>query len=201
MATENIKFGALDDAFAKATDSASGRIDCEVIEDAADKILSAFCSKKQFDVRSGNCERRCQAIEAPKLQPCLHLRWGDGPNDHLETDDTEVLCITVCNPYSNAVMKDFTLQLIILPAGGGPIPPQADGTPSVQIKPQFNICFGDIEACDPQNPTQSCVSREVVMINRGAKPGNYKIFVFYCFEACFTEARVMDAFTLELVSS
>lgn len=195
-------FGLLGEAMADADADSPGSKFCELVEDALDNILSKLCAAKQFDVKFGNCESRCRAVPEPKLQPCLHLRWGDGPNDHLETDDTEVLCITVCNPYSNVVMKDFTLQLIVLDANGQPVPNQPNGTPSVQIKPQFNICFGDIPACNPQtHEQQSCVSREVVMINRGAKAGNYKVFVLYCFEACFTQVAVADAFTLELVSS
>ena len=176
---------------------------CERVEDALDDILRQLCSKKQFELTSGNCSRECRAVEEPKIVPCLRLRWGDGPQDHLETDDTEVLCITVCNPYSNVILKDFNLQLIVTTATGGPVPNQADGTPSVMIKPQFNICFDDIPPCDPQKPNQkSCVSREVVLINRGAVAGQYKVFVVYCFEACFTKVGFEPAaFVLDLVSS
>jgi len=176
---------------------------CEKLEDVADNLIRAACAKKQFDLASGNCGQGCQTIEEPKIVPCLHLRWGDGPQDHLETDDTEVLCITVCNPYSNVVLKDFNLQLIVTTAAGGAVPNQADGTPSVIIKPSFNICFDDIPPCDPAGHNQqSCVSREVVMINRGAVPGQYKVFVIYCFEACFTKLGFDPAaFVLDLVSS
>ncbi len=176
---------------------------CEKIEDLADGLIRKSCSAKQFELKSGNCEARCQAVEEPKIVPCLRLKWGDGPQDHLETDDTEVLCITVCNPYSNVVLKEFNLQLFVLTAAGGPVPNQADGTPSVIIKPQFNICFDDIPACDPQKPGQSCVSREVVLIDRGAVPGQYKVVALYCFEACFTKFNLREpaVFTLDLVAS
>ena len=175
---------------------------CERIEDAVNDIIRKSCSKKQFEIKSGNCSDRCQTIEEPKIVPCLRLRWGDGPQDHLETDDTEVLCITVCNPYSNVVLKDFNLQLIVTTAAGGAVPNQADGTPSVMIKPQFNICFDEIPPCDPQKPGQSCVSREVVLIDRGAVPGQYRVLAYYCFEACFTKfSRQPAVFTLDLVAS
>ncbi len=175
---------------------------CERIEDLLDDVLRGLCAKKQFELTSGNCKKECQTIEEPKIEPCLRLRWGDGPNDHLETDDTEVLCITVCNPYSNVTLKDFNLQLIVTNAAGGPVANQADGTPSVMIKPQFNVCFDDIPPCDPQKPNQNCVSREFVMINRGAIAGQYKVLVVYCFEACFTKLGVdRAAFVLDLVSS
>lgn len=144
----------------------------------------------------------CQTIKEPEIVPCFRLRWGDGPKDRLETDDTEVLCVTVCNPYSNVTLKDFTVQLVVADANGDPVKDQADGTPSVIIKPNFMICFGDIPPCDPSKPDRpSCVSREVVMINRGAQAGKYKIFVVYCFEACFTKFGVEAAFEVELVES
>jgi hypothetical protein len=70
------------------------------------------------------------------------------------------------------------------------------------IKPNFMICFDDIPPCDPQKPNASCVSREVVMINRGAIAGHYKVFVVYCFDACFTKLVIEPAaFDLELVAS
>jgi len=144
----------------------------------------------------------CQTVDEPKIVPCLSLRWGDGPQDHLETDDTEVLCITVCNPYSNVVLKNFTLQLIVTDANGAPVANQPDGTPSVLIKPNFMICFDDIPPCNPERPDQpSCVSREVVLINRGAIEGKYKVVVVYCFDACFTQVDFAQAFELELVKS
>jgi hypothetical protein len=175
---------------------------CEKLEEAADKAIRTACAKKQFELKAGNCSDRCQTVEEPKIVPCLRLRWGDGPQDHLETDDTEVLCITVCNPYSNVVLKDFNLDLFVVTGAGGAVPKQADGTDSVILKPQFNICFDDIPACDPQKPNSSCVSREVVLINRGAVPGQYKVFALYCFEACFTNVAVeREPFVLDLVSS
>jgi hypothetical protein len=175
---------------------------CEQLEEAGDKAIRAACAKKQFELKTGNCSDRCQTVEEPKIVPCLRLRWGDSPQDHLETDDTEVLCITVCNPYSNVVLKDFNLDLFVLTAAGGAVPNLPDGNPSVMIKPQFNICFDDIPACDPQKPDSSCVSREVVLINRGAVAGQYKVFALYCFEACFTKLAVeRTPFVLDLVSS
>jgi hypothetical protein len=196
--------GPMREPLAQAQAAGSSNADiCERIEEIANDLIRQSCAKKQFDVKFGNCPPQgCETIEKPKIVPCLHLRWGDGPNDHLETDDTEVLCITVCNPYSNLTLKNFTLQLIVTTASGGAVPNQADGTPSVIIKPSFMICFDDIPPCNPEQPNKlSCVSREVVMINRGAVPGQYKVFVFYCFEACFTEAGGGSAFELELVSS
>jgi hypothetical protein len=176
---------------------------CERLEDFLDDVLRKSCATKQFDQTAGNCEKGCQTVEEPRIVPCIHLRWGDGPQDHLETDDTEVLCITVCNPYSNVTLKDFTVQLVVLTSANNAVPNQPDGTPTVQVKPQFNICFGDIPACDPEKSNQNCISREVVLIDRGAIPGQYKLFVYYCFEACFTKFSFFDpaVFKLDLVAS
>lgn len=177
---------------------------CDALEEFGDKQIVKACSGKQFELKSGNCNNdRCETVEEPKVVPCFRLRWGNGPQDHFETDDTEIICITVCNPYSNVVLKDFNVMLGVTTAAGGAVPTQADGTPSVIIKPQFNVCFDDIPACDPQKPNQNCVSREFVVIDRGAVPGQYKIVILYCFEACFHvfSFREPAVFTIDLVAS
>jgi hypothetical protein len=71
------------------------------------------------------------------------------------------------------------------------------------IKPSFNICFDDIAPCSVvAHVPDSCVTREVVLINRGAIPGQYKVAVIYCFDACFTTVGVdRAAFVLDLVAS
>lgn len=176
---------------------------CERFDGFINDFLRRSCAAKRFEERSGNCTPRCQRAEEPKIEPCLRLRWGDSPTDQLETEDTEILCITVCNPYTNVVLKNFTLHLVVVNADGTSVAPLPDGTPSVQIKPTFMICFDDIPPCDPQKPNQeSCVSREVVFLSRGAKPGKYHVFVVYCFEACFTKFDLKPAaFELELHAS
>lgn len=174
---------------------------CPRLDAAANELLRRLCEGKKFGQKAGNCsDGRCQRVEEPKIEPCVHLRWGDGPQDQLETEDTEVLCITVCNPYSNVALNDFTVQIFVRNADGTPVANLPDGTPSVQIKPEFMICFGDIPPCNPQNPRNSCVSREVVLLTRGAKVGGYQIFVLYCFQACFTKLSAA-AFKVNLVAS
>ncbi|HVG35957.1 MAG TPA: hypothetical protein VM911_23085 [Pyrinomonadaceae bacterium] len=161
---------------------------CQRLDAAANDFLNKSCAGKQFDQTAGNCNNKsCQTVEEPKIEPCVHLRWGDGPQDQLETEDTEILCITICNPYSNVALNDFTAYILVLNADGTPVANLPDGTPSVLIKPNLMICFDDIPPCDPQNPRKSCVSREVVLLTRGAKVGTYLIAVLYCFQACFTK--------------
>src|SRR4051812_36757055 len=91
------------------------RVDCTMLEKALDAVIRARCSKKTHDVSNGHCLKKgepCRHVEIPKIEPCIHVRWGDGANDHLETDDTEVLCITVCNNYSNVILRNFMLSLV-----------------------------------------------------------------------------------------
>lgn len=166
-------------------------------------MIRDACAQKQFDQTAGNCDdpTDCQMVEVPTIEPCLHLRWGDGAKDQLETEDTEVLCITVCNPYSNVALNHFTMQLTLVKGSGNAVPTLPDGTPSVLIKPSYMICFDDIPPCDPAKPEQSCVSREVVLITRGAKVGTYSIWIVYCFDACFTTFNCKASFTLDLVAS
>jgi hypothetical protein len=175
---------------------------CRRVEEWANDFIKDECAKKQFTLSSGNCNlKECQTVEEPKIEPCLRLRWGDGAQDQLETEDTEVLCLTVCNPYSNVSLNDFTVQLVVLNANGSQVANQPDGTPSVLIRPSHMICFDDVPPCDPQNPGQSCVTRQVVLLTRGAIVGAYRVLVFYCFNACFTKAAIRADFVLDLVAS
>lgn len=147
-------------------------------------------------------DKPCREIEEPDVVPCFRLRWGDGPDDRIETDDTEILCITVCNPYSNVVLRDFTLSLALIPPGGGLIPTLPDGTPSVEIRPEFLVCYGDIGPCDPKDPKKnSCISREFMLRSRGAQAGEYGVFLVYCFDACFAKLGFGETFRLQLVES
>lgn len=149
-----------------------------------------------------SAKEACQRVEEPKIVPCLRLRWGDGLKDQIETEDTEILCISVCNPYSNVVLKDFTLHLVVTDVNGNLVANLPNGTPSVQLKPSYMIGYGDIPPCDPDKPDQpSCVTREVVLINRGAIAGKYKIRMVYCFDACFTTLDYTSVFDLVLVKS
>jgi hypothetical protein len=142
---------------------------------------------------------KCKTIEEPKVVPCLSLCWGDGKYDHLETTDTEVLCITVSNPYANIALKNFTLSLWITDDCGHTVAILPNGSPSVQIKPEYMINFGNIVPCTPEET--SCVSREVVFMSCGAKVGKYHVHVNYCFETCFTQINTHRAFELDLVAS
>jgi hypothetical protein len=142
----------------------------------------------------------CTPAQLPELRPCLSLGWGEGPNDHIETDDVEVLCLTARNPYTNVTFRDMTLHLVVLDPTFHRPPTLPDGTPSVQIKPDVMICFGDIGPCSGSNGLSSTVSRELVMINRGAQEGTYYVLAAYCYRVELNLA-FGSIFPLDVVTS
>lgn len=118
--------------------------------------------------------RKCLTAEFPKLEPCIAVSWGDSRCDCLETDDTEVLCITVCNCYSNVTFQDFRIAVAYVTTDQGvEVPVLPDGSLSVEAFPRGPLCFGDIGPCKPGSV--SCVSRQLVVIARGAKGGTYQL--------------------------
>lgn len=143
------------------------------------------------------CDCHCKPAEFPSIQPCILVTWGDSPCDCLETDDVEIVCITVCNCYSNVTFGDLTIeQIAVTDAAGNPVPNLPDGTPSVQVIPSGPICFGDIGPCVDGRPT--CVSRELVVYTRGAVGGDYRLsFRGICFTVCH-EYQSERCFTIKL---
>ncbi len=158
---------------------------CKEIRQEQDAYLNKRCADKMnllprtscncpdSPARKGDCNCHCEAVELPNLQPCISVVWGDSKCDCMETDDVEVLCIKVCNCYSNVVFNDLTIGRIqITDRAGNSVPLLPDGTSSVQVVPSGPICFGDIGPCKGRNrPT--CVSRELVLYTRGAKANAY----------------------------
>lgn len=143
----------------------------------------------------------CGAVRLPEIRPCLSLKWGDGESDRIETDDVEVLCLTATNPYTNVTFKNLTLFLLILGPEGSLPAALPDGTPSVIIKPYSMIFLGDIAPCAGNKAGESsAVSREVVLISRGAQEGTYYIFAAYCYSVEFKLAFA-SVFPVELVKS
>ena len=90
--------------------------------------------------------------------------------------------------------------LVVRQADGSAVPKLPDGTPSVLLVPDFQICFGDLAPCSEQGKGDSCVSREVVIKTSGALEGKYAIELVYCFDVEF-EKLGRDRFVIELVKS
>lgn len=187
---------------------------CEEIERDQNAYLSKECAHKvnflsptscdcpdSSAKTKGGCHCDCVSVKLPDIKPCIAVAWGDSPCDCLETDDVEVLCVTVCNCYSNVTFNDLTIGHIqITDMAGNPVANLPDGTPSVQIFPSGPICFGDIGPCKGRNQP-SCVSRELVLYTRGAIGKDYKLsFEGVCFtvshhfqsEQCFVVKLCQD---------
>lgn len=143
------------------------------------------------------CGSECKTLDLPVIEPCVSIAWGDSECDCFETDDIETAIISVCNCYSNITLSNVYIGLLTLTmADGSPIPTLPDGTPSVEIVPRGAICFGDIGPC--KEGGTNCVSREIVIHTRGAKPGSYKINVSgLCYELTLSQHHEA-CFELEL---
>lgn len=131
------------------------------------------------------CDCKCTNAEFPDIGPCISASWGDSPCDCMETDDFEVVCVTVCNCYANVTMSNVTIgQILVTDMSGHPVAALPDGTPSVQVVPSGPICFGDIGPCE-EDGHPACVSRELVVYTRGAIGQDYRLmFDGVCFEVC-----------------
>jgi hypothetical protein len=148
-----------------------------------------------------DCHCDCIPVKLPDLMPCISVKWGDSRCDRLETNDVEVLCVTVCNCYSNVTFSNLSIGRIgVTDMAGNPVPLLPDGTPSVQIFPSGPICFGSLGPCKSPNQP-SCVSRELVLYTRGAIGKDYHLsFEGICFsivhhfeaEKCFVISLCQD---------
>ncbi len=140
-------------------------------------------------------------VELPEVQPRFDLYWGEGEDDQIETDDIEVLRIVASNPYSNVVFKDVTIVLATLTREGEPVAELPDGTPSVEIIPSRTIFFGDLPPSYSASPEESVgVTREIVLISRGAIYGQYTLSIECCYSVEFTQ-QARKQYTLNLVAS
>ena len=183
---------------------------CAEIREEQDECLRRECEQKVNHLPRTNCECpdcdaqpegdcrcECEPVCLPKLEPCISIKWGHGKCDDFESDGIEVLCITVCNCYSNVTFKDFSIGRIkITDKDGRPVPCLPNGTPSVQVIPSGPICFGDIKPCREKTPC--CVSREFVIVTCGAIG---QCYVLSLEGVCFTvsyESQSKQCFIVKL---
>jgi len=122
----------------------------------------------------------CAPVKFPTLAPWTTIRWGDSKCDCIEGDDTEVMTLTICNPYANLTLAGLTIHMVtVVDMNGNQVPLLPDGSPSIQLTPIGPYCFGDLAPC-------TCVTRQFVLRLRGAVPGPYRILLQgICFDACF----------------
>lgn len=124
-------------------------------------------------------EFKCEPLRIPDLVPWTSVSWGDSRCDCIEGDDTEIMYVTVCNPYSNLTLSGLTIEKIeVVNANGTAVPLLPDGNPCIQLVPIGPYCFDDIPPC-------ACVTRQFLVRLRAAPGGKYKMMLRgICFEAC-----------------
>ncbi|MEL6593629.1 MAG: hypothetical protein AAFQ68_26245, partial [Bacteroidota bacterium] len=126
----------------------------------------------------------CYKAKLPEYQPSISIKWGESECDGLESNDEELMHLTICNHYSNLDFQSLHIgRLEIFNEDGSTIPALPDGQASIQLVPYGGICFGDIPAC-------SCVTRQFLIRSKGAKGGKYKLKISgLCFDVCHHYAR------------
>lgn len=110
-----------------------------------------------------------QAIPSgTELAPSFYLHWGDSASDQIETHDTEVFYITVCNDFRDIQFKGLRIINVAL-APSLPIE-------SAHLVPDRLITIDCLEPC-------SCQTREFAILTRdNSIAGNYTIEVEYCYD-------------------
>jgi hypothetical protein len=143
------------------------------------------------------CGTECKEAKLPEISPCITVKWGNSECDCFETDDTEIVYISVCNCYSNITLSNLHISYLeIVNEDGSAVPSLPDGTPSVQIVPIGPICFGDIGPCVEEG--DNCVTRQLVVRTRGAKGGRYRLVIRgICYEVRIAQNQ-NDCFVLDL---
>jgi hypothetical protein len=90
---------------------------------------------------------------------------------------------------------------LVTNADGSAVATLPDRTPSVYVKPLYLLCFGDIPPCNPKDGANaSSVTRELVLVSRGAKAATYTLNLAYCYAVEFTLLD-LERLPLELVAS
>jgi len=124
-------------------------------------------------------EYKVEPLDIPRIEPWVTISWGDSKCDCIESDDTEIMYLTICNPYSNLTLSNVTVQQVLVVDGAGnAVPKLPNGNPCIQLIPVGPYFFDDI-------PPGSCVSRQFLLRLRGALGGKHRILLRgICFDAC-----------------
>ncbi len=133
------------------------------------KLIAGQSSSSRY-CKADLTKRACNPIDLPDLHPCFYLHYGDSPGDEIETHDTEVVYLTVCNRFTSIRYKELRVTSItIVPKAGG-----GDGlADKIKLVPDKFIQFGCLDGC-------ACKSRELALIARDVIAGEYTINVSYC---------------------
>src|SRR5882757_4316891 len=111
---------------------------CSNVTAVLNEQLAAQCRKKRHHLRPCRGEEqhpgcscggaaggdgKCEEIKYPDISPCVSISWGDSDCDCLETDDVEILCITICNCYSNVTFENLVVgTIVVTDSTGKPVP-------------------------------------------------------------------------------
>jgi len=168
---------------------------CDEAVDEANTILDACADEKYFTIIANgqSVPAGCGlAFEQADFAPLFSLHWGDGPNDRLESHDTEFVYIQVHNPYRNLLyrgVKIFNIRVTpnqLLPSGEN----------ALQLIPAEIVCFDEVEPC-------SHVSRDFAFLIQNAVVQGYQITFDYCIEetAIVGSHDGRAAFDIDVVAS
>ena len=164
--------------------------ECSTIDAQVDEILQNKLDDQINSMRPCNQPRGappslprvavCTPLKMDPVKPNYYSTWGNSRCDCIESDDTEVMNLTICTPDSNVTLSNLTVhKLEVVDGADKPVATLPDGSPSVTLVPIGPHCFDDIAPC-------SCVTREFSVRLRGAVSGPYKILVSgICYDVCF----------------
>src|SRR3982751_3207293 len=81
-------------------------------------------------------EPRHEPLNIPRIEPWVTISWGDSECDCIESDDTEIMYLTVCNPYSNLTLANVTIQEVrVVDANNKAVPTLPNGDPCIELIP------------------------------------------------------------------
>ncbi len=95
----------------------------------------------------------CMRADIPDLSPTVSVRWGDSLNDNMETSDDEVVCINICNHYSNVGFNNIKLGYAFF-----------TNDTNIDVTPNGGLCFGDLAPCEKRKP--ACVSNQLSIVTK-----------------------------------
>ena len=166
----------------------------EEIKKANNMLLEVQESKFTRVLGHAGCsEEKEGGVAFPELQPCFSLKYGDGKEDRIETEDYEIMTLEVHNPYTNVSLEDLTivsLSLRFLHKGKEVEVPTAQYTKEklADLTPSKMISYGTLA------PGQS-LTREIVLGTFRTAPGDYTIKLESCYSIRF-EQESKDSFVI-----
>lgn len=191
------------DVFAALSFNNAGGSGCSGLKEAAKLSLLEMANSKANHISSlGSCPDfqvfngagGCQSL---KVKPCFYLHWGDSAQDVIDTDDFEVVVLSVCNPFDNVEFRGVTLSEIeITHADGTPVELLPNNTPVAMVVPSKLISFCSVAPC-------SCSHIELVLKTSSAIAGPYKIKFNCCIDKIILQTVEGDRpeFDVALVNS